>query len=148
MSLKHTDFMLHIAKHLKAELPAPWQDYHLGETRWMCQVYYGDEKRIHYEVSRLWNRQGRILEIGLHFESRDSQLNQGYLHWMDQHLIELQAALPYEVKAEVWDKGWTKVYTLLPDQDLTRAFAQQMTQALAQFIQVVQPIYELSPRHA
>lgn len=141
MVLKHTEFMPFIANHLPQYLPEEWQGYHFGETKWMCQVYYGNEKRIHYEVSRVWNRLGQTVEVGLHFESRDSTLNHAYLHALDHRLIEIQATLEAEIRAEVWDKGWTKIYRLLPDQPLTSDFAHQTTETLAQFMMVLEPIY-------
>lgn len=142
MPLRHTDFMQTIATRLAQHLAPPFNHPRFGETRWLCQVYYGEERRIHYEVSRPANRQGRQIEIGLHFESRDRALNAHLLTCLDRHLLEIQVALERDIKAEMWDKGWAKVYEIYPDQELTEALAEQMTRRLAQFITVVQPIYQ------
>lgn len=142
MTLKHTEFMRTLAKQMDNHLPAPYDHFKLWNTKWIFQLYYGDERHIHYEVSRVWNRDGRQLEIGLHFETKDQQRNQWLVTMMDKHLLEIQAALDSDVKAERWDRGWSKVYQIFPDQDLTQALVTDTCQRLAAFITVVQPIYE------
>jgi hypothetical protein len=142
MTLKHTAFMQTVAKNLGHFLKLPYDGYHFGETHWLCQVYFGEERRIHYEVSRVSNRDGRQIEIGLHFESRNTHLNHRLLAAMDRHLIEIRHALGEGVRAEIWDRGWTKVYEIYPDTELTEELANQIAGRLAEFIKVVQPIYE------
>jgi hypothetical protein len=142
MALKHTDFMKSIAGQIGKHLAPPLDRFHLGETRWFCQVYFGRDRRIHYEVSRPWSRSGRQLEIGLHFESRDKARNRALVAAFDRCLMEIQIALEREVKAEIWDKGWAKVYEIHPDTDLTESLAAQTTRRLAEFIAVLQPIYQ------
>ena len=142
MALRHTDFMKTIAGGIGQHLKPPLDDFRLGETRWFCQVYFGRERRIHYEVSRPWSRSGRQIEIGLHFETRDKDRNRALVAAFDRYLMEIQVALGGDVKAEVWDKGWTKVYQIFPDTDLTESLAAKTTQQLAAFIRVLQPIYQ------
>ena len=142
MALKHTDFMKTIARQIGHHLAPPLDDFRLGETRWFCQVYFGRDRRIHYEVSRPWSRSGRQIEIGLHFESRDKPRNRALLTAFDRHLMEIQIALGRDVKAEIWDKGWAKVYEIFPDTDLTEPLAEHTTQRLAEFITVLEPIYQ------
>jgi hypothetical protein len=142
MTLKHTDFMQTIAKQIGDYLKPPYEAYQLGETRWYCQVYFGEEPRIHYEVSRASNYIGRQIEVGLHFESRTPKLNLHLLTHMDKHLIQIQHEFGEMVKADVWDRGWTKIYAIYPDEDLTLELAKQMSRQLARFVGVVQPIYE------
>jgi len=60
---------------------------------------------------------------------------------MEQHLIEIRVALESEVWADVWDRGWTKIYELHPDQ-LTEDHLHFVARRWAKFIDVVQPILE------
>jgi len=93
-------------------------------------------------VSRPWSRSGRQIEIGLHFESRDKARNRALVATFDRHLMEIQDKLGREVKAEIWDKGWAKVYEIYPDTGLTESLAAQTTRQLAEFIAVLEPIYQ------
>jgi len=142
MALKHTEFMKTVAGQIGDHLNPPFDNIHMGETRWLCQVYFGRERRIHYEVSRPWSRSGRQIEIGLHFESRDKARNRALVATFDRHLMEIQDKLGREVKAEIWDKGWAKVYEIYPDTGLTESLAAQTTRQLAEFIAVLEPIYQ------
>jgi hypothetical protein len=140
--MRHTDFMQQIAQNIGGQLPSSFSHYQLGETRWYCQLYFGKESRIHYEVSRPFSRAARHIEIALHFESRDRDYNQSLLTRLDHHLLEICAELDSEVIAEIWDRGWAKVYELHPDGELTDALVQETTKRFARFISVVQPIFE------
>lgn len=138
--LKHTDFMKGLGQLLPDMLPAPYKKYRLGETRWFYQVYY-EERAIHYEVSRPNARTGRMLEIGLHFESRNRDLNQQLLEAFFPYILEIRAALGDQVVAETWDRGWTKLYEAYPSEALTADQQAFTAKRLAEFIAVVQPIY-------
>lgn len=140
--LKHTDFMKGLAKLLPSILAPPYQHYHLGETRWFFQVYYGQERTIHYEVSRPTARSGRMLEIGLHFETRNPALNQRLLEAFFPYILEIRAALGDQVVAETWDRGWAKIYEASLSEALTIDQQTATAERLAQFIAIVQPIYQ------
>jgi hypothetical protein len=140
-TLKHTQFMQGLKEPIKHYLPPEYQQYRLGETRWLFQIYFGDERRIHYEVSRVYAKQGRMLEIGLHFESRNRKLNHALLRSFQQHLVEVWEKLGDQVIAEQWDRGWTKVYEAYPDMELTDETLDFAAQRLARFVTVMQPIY-------
>ncbi len=135
--------MRHIAQHVRDHLPADMQPYaHLGEQRWLAQVYFGSDRRIHYEVSRPWSKSGRRLEIGLHLESRNKPFNREVIACFDQQLLTIRHALDEDVWAEPWDRGWTKLYFACADEDLTENHARATARRMARFITVVQPIYE------
>jgi hypothetical protein len=140
--IRYTDFMKSLKKLVPPELPKNLQNYHFGETTWLFQMYYGHEKRIHYEVSRVTAFRGKMLEIGLHFESKDKELNYRYLQLFQDHLIQVRDALGEQVVAEVWDKGWTKVYEAYPNEVFTAETQAFVAQRLATFISVIQPLYE------
>lgn len=101
---------------------------------------YADEPRLHYEVGRAWRQPG--LELGFHFESRDKALNRQLLLGFRRHLIELKDQLGPRVEAEMWDRGWSKVYEVLPANSLSLAYQQEVGHRLAQLIVALHPIYD------
>jgi hypothetical protein len=82
------------------------------------------------------------LELGLHFESRDRALNLALLKGFSAHMAEIKSTLGPQWEAEPWDKGWTKVYEVVPyapfDDELLRALGARMARAIS----VLQPIWE------
>ena len=80
------------------------------------------------------------LEIGLHFESRNAAANERLLNGFMQHLIEVKAELGDRFEAEMWDRGWTKVYETFPMATSDTAYVDQVAARLAQVIVVMQPI--------
>jgi hypothetical protein len=140
--LKHTQFMRGLRNLVPEYLPDGYQKCKFGRTDWFFQLYYGNEARIHYEVSRTWSRKSRQLEIGLHFESRDKDLNRHLLEQFQRYLFELREELGEKIVAEQWDRGWTKVYEAYPSEALTRQAQQFAAERLATFIATVQPLYE------
>lgn len=141
--LKYTKFMQGLPPLLKKQVTGTdFEYFHVGETRWLFQVYYGKDRRIHYEVSRISARLGQMLEIGLHFESKDKQLNQFLLDNFSRYILEIREALGNQVVAEMWDRGWTKIYEAYPNEELTTDVQQFTAERLATFISVIQPLYE------
>lgn len=142
MALKHTQFMRQIPEMVGNFLPPEYQQFRKGHTEWYSQIYFGDDRNIHYEISRTWNKNGRQLEVGLHLESKDKGLNLRLLQKLDSCLLQIQDELKTDVKADVWDRGWAKIYEIHPDNDLTDAWLKYTAERLAKFIMVVQPIIE------
>ncbi|MCA9933956.1 MAG: hypothetical protein H6662_12445 [Ardenticatenaceae bacterium] len=105
---------------------------------WLVQFHYG-EQRLHYEVSRV--RGGRGWELGFHCEARDKQLNRHLLTGFRRHLFEIKATLGESIEAEMWDKGWTKIYEVYPDEELTTEYQARVAQHLADIITCLHPIY-------
>ena len=104
------------------------------------QFYYSDPL-LHYEVVTLGERRGK-LEIGLHFESRDPDTNSRLLDGCMQHLFEIKAELGDHVEAEMWDRGWTKVYETIPLEAFNEDYVNRVADRLAKMMVVLQPIYE------
>jgi hypothetical protein len=140
--MKHTEFMKSIANTVKDYLPSTYQNYNKGKTKWISQIFLDSDRRIHYEISRTRNQHGRCLEIAFHMESRSKAHNRALLEGFDAHLLQMREELGSDVKAEQWDRGWTKVYEILPDEELTEDWLQSVAERWASFICVVQPIYE------
>jgi hypothetical protein len=125
---------------VRQHLPARWQKYKSSTRAWLAQLYYRDP-RLHYEA---WNlgRQRGLLELGLHFESRDRATNLRYLAAYQRCMFEVKAALGRDWEAEPWDKGWTKVYTVLELDGFSQAYLDFVARRMAQAITILQPIFE------
>jgi hypothetical protein len=103
-------------------------------------VYYHDP-RLHYEV---WNHgQYRgVLELGLHFESRDRAVNARLLAGFSRNMAEVKATLGPQWEAEPWDKGWSKVYETLPLEGFSDELLEATAARLARAMTVLQPIWD------
>lgn len=106
--------------------------------RFLIQFHFG-EPTLHYEVSRAWNRAG--WEVGFHFESRDKDLNRFLLDGFRRHLFEIKDILGEGVEAEMWMRGWTKVYDVMPDSPLTPAYQESVAQRLSDMIVCLHPFF-------
>jgi hypothetical protein len=109
------------------------QPYH-----WLLQFHYG-EPSLHYEVSAARIRPG--WELGFHCEARDARLNRFMLEGFRRHLFEIKDTLGDCIEAEMWDKGWTKIYEVYPDGELTEAYQSQVGARLAAIITCLHPIF-------
>ncbi|MCP4415905.1 MAG: hypothetical protein GY805_04735 [Chloroflexi bacterium] len=106
--------------------------------RWLAQFHFG-ETRLHYELSRVAKREA--WEIGFHFESGDKQLNRFLLLGFRRHLFEIKDVLGESFEAEVWDKGWAKVYEVVPAEPLTAEHQIKISRRLAEVITCLHPIF-------
>ena len=134
------EFMRAIPPAARAKLPGQWQNFKTHVRPWLAQLLYADPL-LHYEVATLGERRG-ILEIGLHFESRDPAVNAQLLAGFMRHLFEIKAELGAGFEAEMWDKGWTKVYETIPLETFDEAYVDRVAARLAQVIVVLQPLLE------
>jgi hypothetical protein len=123
---------------IRPRLPKPLRDFQTAGRSWLVQFYYKDP-RLHYEIWNLGPRRGR-LEIGLHFESRDRELNARLLDGMLAHLFEIKAELGPSFEAEPWDKGWTKVYEAIPLEPFNKEYLERVAARMAQVVGVLEPI--------
>jgi hypothetical protein len=83
-----------------------------------------------------------VLELGLHFESRDRDTNARLLEGFSRRMVEVKATLGSQWEAEPWDKGWTKVYETLPYEPFSDELLAAVAKRLARAISVLQPIFE------
>ena len=102
---------------------------------------YDDDPRFHYEVARVPVRLGDRLELGLHFEGKNSIDNRRLLDGFAAHMIEIKAELGEEVEAELWDRGWTKVYQTMALETYSAVYVQVVARRLARMITVLHPVY-------
>lgn len=124
----------------RAKLPKKLQNFKVATRSWLVQLYYADPL-LHYEVVTLGVKRGQ-LELGLHFESRNPATNAQLLDGMARYLIEIKAELGDSFEAEMWDRGWTKVYETIPMETFDEAYVDRVATRLAQVIVVMQPILE------
>jgi len=124
----------------RAKLPKKLQGFKVASRSWLVQLYYTDPQ-VHYEVVTLGVKRGQ-LELGLHFESRNATLNARLLDGMARYLIEIKAELGDGFEAEMWDRGWTKVYETISMETFDEAYVDRVAMRLAQVIAVMQPILE------
>lgn len=121
----------HLPKELQGiQVRQPW--------RWLIQFHFG-EARLHYELSRVARRDA--WEIGFHFESGDKQLNRFLLNGFRRHLFEIKDTLGETFEAEMWDKGWTKIYEVVPAEPYTEAHQAQIGHRMAKVITCLHPIF-------
>ena len=137
--MSRTKFLKTLPEVVLPKLPESLRNIKVRQPyRWLIQLNYG-EPHLHYEVSGAKHRPG--WELGFHCEARDKRLNRFLLDGFRRHLFEIKEALGEQVEAEMWDRGWTKVYEVYPEGDLTAEYQAQVGARLALFIICVHPIH-------
>ncbi len=120
----------HLPEHLQGIQAVSWN--------WLVKFHFG-EPRLHYEISRVPRREG--WELGFHFESKDKNLNRYLLQGFRRHLFEIKDTLGSSVEAEMWDRGWTKVYEVYPSAPLTTSYQAEVGKRLSDIIICLHPIF-------
>ena len=137
--LSHTQFLQTLPELVIAVLPESLQGIKVHQPyRWLIQFHYG-EQRLHYEVSSAKRRTG--WELGFHCEAGDRNLNRYLLMGFRRHLFEIKDVLGPTVEAEMWDKGWTKIYEVYPAGELNKSYQAALANRMAEFIICLHPIY-------
>jgi hypothetical protein len=138
--LTSSQFMRLLPGVVRPHLPPALRRFRTSTRGWLCQLYYRDP-RLHYEVWNMGERRG-LLELGLHFESRDRDANLALLAGFSRRMVEVKATLGPQWEAEPWDRGWTKIYETLPYEPFSDALLDRVARRLAVAITVLQPIWE------
>lgn len=137
--LSRTNFLKTLPDVVIGQLPPPLKGIQPRQPfRWIVQFHYG-QPSLHYEVSSAKHRDG--WELGFHCEARDKALNRSLLLGFRRHLFEIKDALGPQIEAEMWDKGWTKIYEVYPESDLTGEYQKALASRLATIITCLHPIY-------
>lgn len=133
-------FFQRLPAETRSQLSPELRKFRSATRSWLAQLFYADPS-LHYEA---WNlgRQRGLLEVGLHFESRDRATNSRYLAGFQKRMFEVKAALGPDWEAEPWDKGWTKVYTTLQLEGFTEDYLEQVAGRLAEAMTALQPIFD------
>ena len=138
--LTSSQFMQALPEAVRPQVPQRWRKFKTAGRPWLVQLYYTDPL-LHYEVTNLGERRG-LLEIGLHFESRNSRTNTALLEGFRNCLVEVKATLGPQWEAEQWDKGWTKIYETVPYEPFSDETLRAIAKRLATAITVLQPIWD------
>jgi hypothetical protein len=138
--LTSSQFMQSLPEATRACLPAKLRRFRSAHRSWLCQFYYNDAN-LHYEVWNLGQARGK-LELGLHFESRNPEVNTALLEGFSRRMVEVKATLGPQWEAEQWDRGWTKVYETVPYEPFSDETLEAMAARLARAMTVLQPIWD------
>ncbi len=98
-------FLSQVADELPSHLPPRLRDFSSEKWGSYFKVWYGSEKKIHFEVQFL--RNGR-LEIGLHFEA-DAETNERAADALERKADAIRTALGDDVKFSSHGRGWRSV---------------------------------------
>lgn len=108
--------------------------------RWsIVQLWHGPSARVHYEVG--FHRRVDRIEVGLHFEA-DPRTNERLLRHFQEHLIVAKAGVSEWIEAEPWDRGWARVYEMLPIEPLDERYVDLIADRLARLIAALQPLLD------
>ncbi len=137
-------FLEGVPVQLPSHLPPPLRQFQVRRP-WggIIQIHYG-EPSLHYEVGRVRPRPGQTdsaWELGFHCEARDKRLNRFLLDGFRRHLFEIKTELGPGMEAEMWDRGWTKIYEVMVDVPTTSDAQAAMGQRLAAIITTLHPIF-------
>jgi hypothetical protein len=143
--LTSSQFMHTLPAATREHLPVALRRFKSFSRGWLCQLYYR-EALLHYEVWNLGERRG-LLEIGLHFESKNRATNLALLNGFERHMVEVKATLGPHWEAEMWDRGWTKVYETVPYAPFSSEVLDEVAQRLARAITILQPIWDSLPKN-
>jgi len=138
--LTSSQFMHALPAATRAHLPPSLRKFRSATRSWLCQFYYRDP-RLHFEVWNMGERRG-LLEIGLHFESKDRAKNAALLAGFSRRMVEVKAALGPQWEAEQWDKGWTKVYETVAYEPFSAKLLETVSQRLAQAMILLTPMVD------
>ncbi len=137
--LSHTQFLKTLPELVVNGLPESLQGIKVHQPyRWLTQFHYG-EPRLHFEVSSAKHQRG--WELGFHCEAKDKRLNRFLLDGFRRHLFEIKAELGAGIEAEMWDRGWTKIYEIYPNSELNETYQVALAARMAEIIACLHPIY-------
>ena len=139
-TLSHQQFLKTLPDVVVPKLPAYLQKAIIPRQpfRWVMQFHFG-EPRLHYEVQNVRGRDQ--WELGFHWEAKDKRLNRFLLDGFRHQLFEIKDVLGERVEAEMWDRGWAKIYDLMPGEPLTPTFQEALGHRLVDIIHCLHPIY-------
>jgi len=110
--LRTAEFLLGLLELARAQLPEALRACQTRQQWSLAKLWY-DDPLVHYAV---WPHRARgRVEVGLHFETRDSRRNAALLECVADELAFLKATLGDGLEAEPWDKGWASGSTRTRD---------------------------------
>ena len=136
-------FLKQVADELPSHLPPRFRDFSSEQWGRFYKVWYGDEKKIHFEVQFI---PGGRLEIGLHLES-DPDTNERIASALERKEAAIRRALGDEARFGSHGRGWRSVSERWSGGDLrNEEAATEAAARLAEYVVAVGPL--LSARAA
>lgn len=130
-------FLKQVGDELPSHLPPRLRDFSSEQWGRFFKVWYGDEKRIHFEVQFI---AGGRLEIGLHLES-DSDTNQRIGSALEQKHAAIRRALGDEAGFGSHGRGWRSLSERWSGGDLrNEEAATEAAARLAEYMVAVAPM--------
>ena len=144
-TVKCSEFMRALPEQVRGQADSALRKIRSAHRPWLSQLYFADAT-VHYELWSMGVQRGpagvAMLELGLHFESRDRAVNAMLLAAFDRRMIEVKRALGCQWEAEPWDRGWAKVYETFPREALEEEYVERIAGRLAAAIRLLQPIVD------
>ena len=136
--LRPAEFLGQVPERARLLLPTHLRRFE-ARNRWsIVQLWYPPSPRVHYEVG--FHRRVERVEVGLHFEA-DPRSNARLLELFERDLI-VAKAVSERFEAEPWDRGWARVYEMLPIEPLDDSYVRQIADRLVGLIVALQPELE------
>lgn len=130
-------FLKQVADELPNHLPPKLRDFSSEQWGRYYKVWYGDEKKIHFEVQFI---AGGRLEIGLHLES-DPDTNERIGAALERKAASITRRLGADVRFGTHGKGWRSVAERWSGGDLrAEEAATEAAARLAEYVVTVAPM--------
>jgi hypothetical protein len=130
-------FLKQVADELPSHLPPRLRDFSSEQWGRFYKVWYGEEKKIHFEVQFI---PGGRLEIGLHLES-DPDTNERIASALERKEPAIRRALGDEAKFGSHGRGWRSVSERWSGGDLrNEEAATEAAARLAEYVVAVGPL--------
>jgi hypothetical protein len=134
-------FLKQVADELPSHLPPRLRDFSSEQWGRFYKVWYGDEKKIHFEAQFI---AGGRLEIGLHLES-DPDTNERLASALEKKEAVIRRALGDEPRFGSHGGGWRSLFERWPAGDLrNEEAATEAAARLAEYMVAVGPMLPVS----
>jgi hypothetical protein len=102
----------------------------------MAKLWSGN-KQLHYEA---WIRDRLgVIELGLHFEA-DALTNARLLAAFRARERTIRRSLDDDVRIEMWDRGWARVWEPVVLATLDRVFLERIGDRIAAYVTALEPL--------
>ncbi len=132
--MKAWQFLAALPDEVRRRLPPELAGFTVRHRASLVQFHYGDP-RVHFEVWLL----GRRIELGLHFEHPDPEVNRRWLAAFDAHYFDICARLGPSFEPELWTTTWTRLHETWPMEPLTDELVERVAGRMAEIIETLGP---------
>lgn len=134
--MKAWQFLAALPDEIRRRLPPDLAGFQVRHRASLVQFHYGDP-RVHFEV---WLQGGaRRIELGLHFEHPDPQVNRRWLAEFDARFFDICARLGPAFEPELWTSSWTRLHETWPMEPLTEELVHRVAGRMAEIIETLAP---------